>query len=482
MPRALTVMQAVAEMSRDYVRHGRPSYSGLGNSVIVTRTADSSFHPLTIKGINKALTKIIKYFSRAVDIEALHFTNETGTSLLFFRPSRSIGAPIGSLPVEVWQDILLLAIGSDGYHPIATTCTSSTFLYFLDQEMDPDNSYIEYVRRRATLRQVRRSWNQFLEATATWWLHVQGPFHPSRTFDLPPIADQVAIVKRLSMTITAHECVGPALNWASNLFQMVQAPISSYNINLKVPYDPHSTYNPHDFLAPVTTKMALRSLRIAFPGPNGCGAISFSQFNSKLRNLVSLSLLGLAIRSTEELTLPLLELLHISKYPGSVPLPTQWDLPRLRHVYIAVISSTTDFNTILNFLRRYASQLESLFLAEYPSRSDLPHDFWDSFTSLQLFGVRYHVLNHNSWSGWDITPPRSHPFRYLACSDCGNPGEMVNSLRSMWTYHEEVALVLWQVSFMARYLVEDIKHEQRTRITETNGILPIRRPDREATS
>ena len=154
----------------------------------------------------------------------------------------------------------------------------------------------------------------------------------------------------------------------------------------------------------------------------------------------------------------------------------------MRHVYIAVIRSTADFNTVLNFSRRYASQLESLFLVEYPSQSDIPNDLWESFTSLQMFGVRYHELNHSSWNGWDITPPRSHPFRYLALIDCEDPEEIVDSLRSMWTYHEDVALVLWQGLPGARYLVENIKQEERTRMTKTNGILPMRRADPESIS
>ena len=389
-------------------------------------------------------------------------------------------APIDRLPVEIWQDILLLAIESDGYSLFATTCTPSTFIHFLKQEKNPDSSYIKYAKRRATLRQVCRAWNQFVLSTNSWWIHVRGPTHPQQTLDLPSIIDQVPTVKRLSLTITAHECVGPGLDWASDLLQRVQVPLLSYNLILSLPYDPHFTHDPHDFLAAVGPKIALRSLRIACPGLNSCGAISFSQLNANFKDLVSLSLFNLVMRSTEELTLPHLELLHISKYPGSAPLPTQgWDLPRLRHVYIAVIPSTTYFNTVLNFLRRYASQLESLFLIEYPFRNDLPHDFWDSFTALQLLGVRYHVLNHPSWSGWEVIPPRSHPFRYLACRDCMDFEVTVDSLRSMWTYHEEVGLVIENANSGKYYLIEDIKEEGwRTRMTKTDGILPMRRPEK----
>lgn len=386
-------------------------------------------------------------------------------------------APIDRLPVEIWQDILLLTIESDEYSLFATT---STFIHFLKQEKNPDSSYMKYTRRRATLRQVCRAWNQFILSTNSWWTHVRGPNDPQLTLDLPSITDQVPTIKRLSMTITAHECVGPGLNWASNLLQRVQAPLLSYNITLSIPYDPHFTHDPHDFFDAAGPKTALRSLRIACLGVNSRGIISFPQLNANFKNLVSLSLSNLVMRSTEELTLPRLELLHISSmYPTSAPPPTQaWNLPRLRHVYIAVIPSTTYFNTVLNFLRRYATQLESLFLIEYPLRNDIPHDFWDSFTALQLLGVRYHVLDHRSWSGWNITPPRSHPFRYLACRDCRDFEVTVASLRSLWTYHEEVALVIENAKSGEYYLIEGMKKQDwRASMTQTDGILPIRRPD-----
>ena len=484
MPCIFKVMEMLAKFSCNYVRDGRLSCSRLGKAVMVTRMAGGPISQQTINDMNKALTKTIKYFSRAVDVEALHLANGTGTSIPLVHPSQSIEAPISRLPVEIWQDILLLAIGSDGHHPFATTCTASTLIYFSRQERNPESSYIEYMRCRATLRQVCRAWNQFLESTDAWWVHVQGPYHPRRTFGLPPIVDQVAIVKRLSMTITTHECVWPALNWAYDLFQQVQVPILSFNIKLSPPYRSHFTRNPYDVLAPVTTKMALRNLRIACRGLNECGTISFAQLSINFQNLVSLSLSCLVMHSTEELTLPRLERLHVFKYPGVVPLPTQgWYLPRLRQVYIAVIPSTNDFNTVLDFLRRYASQLESLFLVEHPSRTGLPHDFWDSFTSLQLLGAGHDVLNHRDWNGWHMTPPRGHPFRYLACSNCEDPEMMAESLRSMWAFHEEVVLVLQKVPAGGHYLVEGIKQEDwRTRMTETNGILPMRHPNMGAIS
>ena len=478
MPRTFKVMEMVAKLSCDYVRHGKRSCPSLGKTVIMTRTAGGPVYQ--IEDVNKALTKIIKYFSRAVDVEALHLAEDTGTSPLCFCPSRSIGAPIGRLPVELWQDILLLAIESDGCYPFATTCTTSTFLHFLEQEKDPDSSYIDYLRRRAALRQVCRAWNQFLESTESWWVHVQDPYHPQKSFDLPPIVDRVAIVKRLTMTITTDECVVPALNWALDLFQMVQAPILSYNINLEVPYNVHFSHNLYDFLAALPTEMALRGLRIACRGRNNYNAISFLQLSANFKGLVSLSISGLDLCDMESLTLPRLELLHISRYIDFPPLPMQWwHLPRLRHVHIHGFMSTPNFNTIFSSLRRYASQLESLFLDGYPSQPGLPHDFWDSFASLQLLGLQFWVLNDHSWSGWDIVPPRSHPFRYLVCKPYMILELTVASLRPMWTYHEGVALVIEKLMSREYYLIEDVKQEGwRMRTSETSGTLPMRRPDR----
>ena len=178
----------------------------------------------------------------------------------------------------------------------------------------------------------------------------------------------------------------------------------------------------------------------------------------------------------EELTLPRLEVLHLSKDPGNTLIPTQrWNLPRLRHVYVAVIPSTNSFDRILTFLRRYASQLESLFLIEYPSFSNLPDDFWKSFTALQLLGVRYHVLKERDWSGWTTTPPLAHPFRYPACRDYLDLDDMIYSRRSMRTCHEAVALVIKNITPGKYYLIEDIREDGwETRMIQTDGISPMR--------
>ena len=468
MPQIFKEMEMIAKYSCVCVgrRNSRWSCSRFGRPVIVTRPAGWGVSYGTIKDMNKGLTKIIKYFNCSVDVEALHFTNETGSSLLLTSPSQSIEAPIGRLPAEIWQDILLLVIGSNGYPTFATTCTASTFLHFLGQEEDPHSSYLEYVGRWAALRQVCRAWNEFLESTDTWWVHAEDPYHPQKSFGLPPVADHVAIVKRLSMTIKTRECVGPAVNWASDLIQRVQAPILSYSVNLKVPYDPNFVDKPYDLLAPVTTKMALRSLRIACCWfHNNCKPISLSQINANFKDLVSLSLSGVAVRSTKELTLPRLEFLYIES-----TLPTKgWDLPRLRHMYLACINpaSATDFHMLIDSVRRYASHLESLSLEKVFFPNGFPGDFWASFPALRLFRLPYDAV-HCRWSGWKVPPPQSHPFRYLVCGSSPALVEAAEELKSNWTYHGGVALVV-QGTAGVYYLIVDVKQMEWSR--ETNGIL-----------
>jgi hypothetical protein len=184
------------------------------------------------------------------------------------------------------------------------------------------------------------------------------------------------------------------------------------------------------------------------------------------------------MRSTEGLTLPYLELLHLTRYLGYPPFPTQeWDLPRLRHVQFDGTLDTNNIHELLDYLLRYASQLETLFLITYYPWNDLPLGFWDTYTALQLLGLRYNVLNDRGWGGWTTTPPRTHPFRYLVCRHCEEDVmTTVDSLRSMWTHHEEVALVIESGIRGDYYLIEDIKEDGwESRMTKSDGILPDRR-------
>jgi len=169
-------------------------------------------------------------------------------------------APVDRIPVEIWQSILLLTIESDGSALFTTTRTPSTFIHFLKQEEYPGSSYTGYVRRRATLRQVCRAWNHFLLSTNSWWIHLRGPKRPRRSLDLPSITDQMPTIKRLSMVITAHECIQSGIDWAFDLLQRVQVPLISYNFTFSTPFDHDFSRGPIDILAAVGPKVALGSL------------------------------------------------------------------------------------------------------------------------------------------------------------------------------------------------------------------------------
>jgi len=390
-----------------------------------------------------------------------------------------MGAPTDCLPVEIWRDILLFVIESDvGPSVFATTCTASTFIHFMKQG---NNSYIKYMRRRATLRRVCHAWNEFIMSTNRWWTHVHASVHSRQTVDLSFTPEQSPTVKRLSMTIEDHDCVLPSANWASDLLQRVQVPPAIYDVTLPPCNVPpgvcHERHEPCDILPKVSSRMALRSLRVVCPIRILCQTISFSQLNSNFKNLVSLSICNLIILSTEELTLPHLELLHIARNWQAIPLSTQgWNLPRLRHVYLDGYLAAIYLETFLNFLRRYASQIETLFLIMCQPWYGLPHDFWDSFTALQMLGLQYDVLNSHSWGGWSVTPPRTHPFRYLVSMSVTDVVAMGDSLRSMWTYHEEVGLVIENGTNGEYYLIEGIKEDGwKPKMTKSDGILPNRR-------
>jgi hypothetical protein len=119
-----------------------------------------------------------------------------------------------------------------------------------------------------------------------------------------------------------------------------------------------------------------------------------------------------------------------------------------------------DINDLFDYLLRYASQLETLVLDTYHSWDDPPHDFWDSFTALQLLGLRYNVLNDRDWGGWTTTPSLVHPFTYLVCRNCNNVVATV-TLRSIWTYHEEVTSVIEDGTSGEYYVLEDIREGGR---------------------
>ena len=338
------------------------------------------------------------------------------------------------------------------------------------------------MRRRATLRRVCRAWNESLLSTDSWWTHFSTAACSQRIPVSPSTSDQVPTIKRLSMNTIEREHVELWVNWASDVLQRMQAPLISYDVAfplcneayLAYPKRPHVL---HDFLPGGGSKMALRRLRVVVPSLNDCRTISFSHLNANFKSLVSLSLCNLIMFSPQQLALPHLEVLHLATFIGALPSPTQeWNLPRLRHVCVDGTLHPPFIDYWFKFLLRYASQLETLFLSVHHPWYNFPLDFWGSFTALQLLGLPYNVLTDPGWGGWIARPPRTHPFRYLVGRHCSDVVATVDSLESIWTYHGEVGLVVEGVYSGQYYLIEDIEEKGwKTRVTESDGILPDRR-------
>ena len=80
IPRMFKVIRNVAEFSCDYIRGGRlgrRSSCSVGKMLMITRTV-SGLENQRIEGMERDLTKVIEDFDRAVNIEALRRTRETG--------------------------------------------------------------------------------------------------------------------------------------------------------------------------------------------------------------------------------------------------------------------------------------------------------------------------------------------------------------------------------------------------------------------
>jgi hypothetical protein len=87
------------------------------------------------------------------------------------------------------------------------------------------------------------------------------------------------------------------------------------------------------------------------------------RLHGNFKGLVSVSLCNSVTLSTEELTLPHFEPLHISRNLGAPPLPTQeWNLPRLRYMHFDGYCTPTDIDDLFDYLLRYVFQLETLVL------------------------------------------------------------------------------------------------------------------------
>jgi hypothetical protein len=147
------------------------------------------------------------------------------------------------------------------------------------------------------------------------------------------MSEQLAITRSVTLYIRRG-----FINWASGLLQKVQAPLTTYEFNLTLCFDGIDTcrqpHELHGFLPECRFQNgSLQPPGQIFPPLNCCCVISFAQLNANFKNFVSLSLCNLVMLSTDELTLPHLELLHLTWYIEAPPSPAQgWNLPHLRHV------------------------------------------------------------------------------------------------------------------------------------------------------
>jgi hypothetical protein len=128
------------------------------------------------------------------------------------------------------------------------------------------------------------------------------------------------------------------------------------------------------------------------------------------------------------------------------------------------------------FLGRYAHQIESLVLGAFSTKPspllDLPSGFWAQFSALRLLGLEYETVERKEWSGWSIVPPPTHPCRYLVCRSRLESLMLPVFLRSRWTWHDGVRLVVGYRD-EGQYCVWKNVHNRLELNTERNdGILP----------
>ena len=388
------------------------------------------------------------------------------------------------VPVEIWQQILLKVIDMDEATIFATGCTPYTFLYFIDQQTRPrkqQKPYLDYLEHRKRLRLVCSAWNEFILITSHRWLQLDEGSPVDVELDPTiPGAGGVRVVERLSTTIISEELVDPILAWTSHILKRPanQSPLRAYTLRLfKTPV---RRYNPFYSLVgtnPEYTNTTLQSLSIT----TACDAsvfVPFPQLSSTFSGLRSLFLDNVDAYQTHAITLPHLELLYIDHAFGISPMQT-WDTPSLRHVYLGLVrffNTAAQFTALLDgFLRKYASQIESLAVKALSKFMDLllPQDFWEAFSALRLFGMSAATLEEQDWTGWTVVPPVGHPLGYLVCLSPLYSKFTLDRVRKSWTYHDGVRLVVGLNPPGTYHLVRDVRDEQWVAKMEGHcGILP----------
>jgi len=398
------------------------------------------------------------------------------------------------VPVEIWQQILLKAMETDDRLRFMTSCTSYTFLYFVDQQIQIHKQrkpYLDYLEQRRRLRLVCRTWNEFVLITSPRWLHLddKGKGNPMSKLDSTTLcAGGDHPIERLSTVIASVELAVPVLSRVSHVLKRpaARSPLRAYALRFTAPA---RWYNPFDDLvgtAPKYIITTLQSLAIT-TAPGLKIPISLPQISSTFTGLRSLVLIGPAAAPNQTVTLPNLELLYVDyvDYCPFLTLPVHtWNTPSLRHAYLAYFGTAAEVTAVLDgFLRRYASQIESLVLLESPlpppSFMNLPADFWEAFSALQLLGMKNYTLERQDWAGWTVVPPTAHPLRYLVCWSSRPTKDTVNRVRPRWTYHQGVKLVVARLvegvqdSNQIYHIVKDVRDGQWiAKMEETCGILP----------
>ena len=374
-----------------------------------------------------------------------------------------------------------------------TSCTSYTFLYFVKHQNRLHKQrklYLDYLEQRRRLRLVCRTWNESVLITSPRWLHLDDKRDRMYKLDaITPHAGRVHPVERLSTVITSVDLVIPTLSRVSHVFKRpaTQSPLRAYALRLAE--NPAELYKPLDYLVGTNSKYTNTTLwSLAMTTPfNVTMTISLPQISSTFTGLRSLILTSPTITPKQTITLPNLELLYIHYTTGypfiTFPVRT-WDTSSLRHVYLAHFTTAADFAAVLDgFLRRYASQIESLVLLQPPMSStscmDLPSDFWETFSGLELVGMSDGTLERRDWTGWTVVPPTTHPLQYLVCHTCSPLQMTVEAVQLRWTYHQGVKLVVdgfaRNILYSDRtyHLVEDVRDEQwKVKMEETCGVLP----------
>jgi len=413
--------------------------------------------------------------------------------------------------VEVWQQILLKVMETNDWPIFATSCTPYTFLAFMYlciyyQRSERPNQ--DYLTQRRRLRLVCRAWNEFVLFTSHRWLPLEdwSPMYKLDSTTTARTNGGVGPVEKLSMLIRFSDAT-PIFSWASHILKRPasQSPLRAYILRLHlnrdtIPAPRDSLFD--DFLFGKTTTQdlectntntTLHLLSIATIAL-GCKVhipISFSQISRIFPGLRSLFLYNVKVTPQQTLTLAHLEVLSVD-YPSETLLESMetWDTPTLRHVSLGEFSSTPLTGVLDRFLGRWAHQIESLFCREFaPVHSsilaspllDLPSGFWAQFPVLRLLGLDDEALKRKEWSGWSVVPPPTHPCRYLV--SCFYPVRKweverevvreVKDIRTRWTWHDGVRLVVGDTPTGQYYVVTNIRDGTSiANMEKTVGILP----------